>query len=202
MFSIGLTGGIGSGKSQVADLLADLGAAVIDTDLLAHALTAADGAAIAPIRQAFGPQAIAANGALDRGWMRTRVFSDAQARRQLEAILHPMIHQCATQRAAQAEGAYVVFVVPLLVENGRWHDRVARICVVDCDAATQIARVQTRSGLTPEMVQRIMQAQATRQARLAVADDVIVNDGSTSLAQLEAQTRRQHDLWKVMAQSA
>ncbi|WP_323018203.1 dephospho-CoA kinase [Castellaniella sp.] len=199
MFSIGLTGGIGSGKSQVADWLAQWGAAVIDTDQIAHALTAADGQAIGPLRQAFGPAAITADGCLDRSWMRERVFSDAAARRQLEAILHPLIDQAVRAQAAQVHGAYRVYVVPLLVESGRWRDRVDRICVVDCDPATQIRRVQSRSGLTPEAIERIMSAQASREDRLAAADDIIMNDGATDLDTLRERSRCCHQSWCDLA---
>ncbi|MGB6242394.1 MAG: dephospho-CoA kinase [Castellaniella sp.] len=199
MFSIGLTGGIGSGKTQVADWLAEWGAAVIDTDQIAHALTAAGGPAIEPVRQAFGPASIAADGSLDRAWMRERVFSDASVRQRLEAILHPLIDQAVRDRAAHTQGLYRVYVVPLLVESGRWRDRVDRICVVDCDPATQIRRVQSRSGLTPEAIERIMSAQAARGDRLAVADDVIVNDGDTSLDMLRQRSRQCHQLWCDLA---
>lgn len=200
MYKVGLTGGIGSGKSKVADMLASWGAAVIDTDLIAHELTAPGGAAIPLIRQAFGPDVIAANGALDRPAMRELAFQSPEARRRLEAILHPMIGEEAQSRARAAKGCYVVFVVPLLVESGRWRDRVDRICVVDCDPETQVARVQARSGLTREAIERIMSAQASRQARLAVAHDVILNGGETSLEDLEQSVRALHESWCMQAQ--
>lgn len=199
MIKIGLTGGIGSGKSRVADFFAEWGATVVDTDLIAHELTASGGAAIDPIRRTFGAAVIDANGALDRGAMRELVFNDPKARRELEAILHPMIGQVAEQSAANAQGCYLVFVVPLLVESGRWRDRVDRICVVDCDPQTQIDRVKARSGLTPEVIARIMSAQATRQARLAVADDVVLNDAHTSFHELESRARTLHDAWCRLA---
>lgn len=196
---IGLTGGIGSGKSQVANWLGEWGASIIDTDLIAHQLTAPSGAAIQPLRQAFGDAVIGADGALDRQTMRQLVFSDDTARNRLEAILHPMISEISTQQAQRADGPYLVFVVPLLVESGRWIKRVDRVCVVDCDEATQVARVQARSGLTPEAIGRIMSVQATRQQRLAAAHDVIVNDGSTTLSQLQSCTRQLHDQWCALA---
>ncbi len=199
MFSIGLTGGIGSGKSQVADWLGQWGATIIDTDGISHELTAAGGAAIAPLRAAFGPAAIQADGRLDRAWMRARAFADPQVRQRLEAILHPLIYQVVQARAAHAHGPYVVFVVPLLIESGRWADRVDRVCVVDCDPETQIRRVQERSGLTRDTIGRIMSAQASRADRLAAADDIIVNDGATDLDTLRRRTHALHQAWCVRA---
>ena len=175
-FSVGLTGGIGSGKSAVADLLAQQGAAIIDTDQIAHALTAPSGAAIRPIAEQFGDSFLTPEGALDRAAMRERVFSDAAAKRQLEAILHPLIRQQTRIEAERVPGSYLVFVVPLLVESGRWKDSVDRVLVVDCSEALQIERVMRRSQLSAEQVRAIMETQASREARLAVADDVIVND--------------------------
>ena len=202
LFRIGLTGGIGSGKSRVADLLQDWGAAVVDTDRIAHELTAAHGAAMPALQAEFGAHIAAPDGSLDRAVMRELAFADPTARRRLEASLHPMIAECTAQQARQAQGAYLVFVVPLLVESGRWRDRVDRICVVDCDPDTQIARVQARSGLTISTIRRIMAAQAPRAARLAVADDVILNDGSTSPAQLRDRARKQHDRWCELASAS
>ncbi len=175
-FSVGLTGGIGSGKSAVADLLAQQGAAIIDTDQIAHALTAPGGAAIRPIAEQFGDSFLTPEGALDRAAMRKRVFSDAAAKRQLEAILHPLIRQQTRIEAERVPGSYLVFVVPLLVESGRWKDSVDRVLVVDCSEALQLERVMRRSQLSAEQVRAIMATQASREARLAVADDVIVND--------------------------
>ena len=177
MLSVGLTGGIGSGKSLVADLFAAQGAAVIDTDQIAHQLTAAGGLAMPLIRQSFGDAFLTTEGALDRTRMRERVFTDAAARQQLEKILHPLIAQ-ETETAAQcSEGAYLVFVVPLLVESGRWVDRVDRVLVVDCPEAMQIERVQARNQFSVAQVEAIMATQVQRSERLAVAHDVIVNDG-------------------------
>lgn len=195
MYKIGLTGGIGSGKSRVADFFQEWGAAVIDTDQIAHELTAAGGAAIDAIRERFGPGVIAPDGSLDRRSMRDLVFSDPAARGRLEEIIHPMIGVVTQERAYQAQGCYLVFVVPLLVESGRWRDRVDRICVVDCDPATQVARVQARSGLTPEAIARIMSVQASRKDRLALADDVVLNDAHTTLAQLEQRACVVHKRW-------
>ncbi len=197
-FSIGLTGGIGSGKSLVADLLAVRGAAIIDTDVIAHQLTAAGGAAIPPIREAFGAAVINAEGALDRAAMREKVFADPEARRRLESILHPMIGR-ETDRAAESAAAapYQVFVVPLLAESGRWKERVDRVLVVDCPEALQVERVMRRNQLSEGQVRAIMAAQANRMQRLALADDVIVNDGP--LAEVEAATDRLHASYLAMA---
>lgn len=200
MYKVGLTGGIGSGKSKVADMLASWGAAVIDTDVIAHELTAPGGAAIAHIRQAFGPDVIAANGALDRAAMREIAFHSPEARRRLEAILHPMIGAETQLRASVAHGCYLVFVIPLLVESGRWQDRFDRICVVDCDPETQVARVQARSGLTREAIARIMSAQASREQRIAVAHDVVPNGGGTTIEELQRHVRALHDFWCMRAQ--
>lgn len=200
MYKVGLTGGIGSGKSKVADMLGAWGAAVIDTDVIAHELTAPGGAAIEPIRQAFGPDVIAANGALERPAMRELVFHSPEARRRLENILHPMIREETRSRARVAQGNYVVFVVPLLVESANWQAQLDRVCVVDCDPETQVARVQARSGLTREAIARIMSAQASREERLAAAHDVVVNDGNTSLQDLEHSVRALHERWCMHAQ--
>jgi len=204
MLKIGLTGGIGSGKSQVADWLAQAGAAIIDTDVIAHTLTGPQGAARPLILQAFGADVLRPDGALDRAAMREHVFHNAAARAQLEAILHPLIHQAVREQAAlaqrQAQTPYILFVVPLLAENkGRWVPHLDRICVVDCPPETQVARVQARSGLTGEVIARIMAAQASRSERLALADDVIRNDGKVSLADLHAQVRTLHQKWRALS---
>jgi len=175
---IGLTGGIGSGKSTVADAFAALGAGVVDTDQIAHRLTAPDGAAMPAIVAAFGPTIVGTTGAMDRTAMRRLVFSDPLARRRLEAILHPMIG-AETNRALEAvDGPYRIVVVPLLVEGRHWRSRVDRVLVVDCPRALQIKRVIQRSGLALEQIEAILDAQATREERLAQADDVIDNAGS------------------------
>ena len=199
MLKIGLTGGIGSGKSAVADSLAKLGASIIDTDVIAHALTAPGGAALTPIRAAFGDRAIDPTGALDRDYMRNLVFEQPEQRKQLEGILHPLIAQMVQSQAQSVSGSYVVFVVPLLVESGRWRDRVDRVCVVDCDEATQIKRVQARSGLDIKRIKQILQAQATRQDRLALADDVIDNGSHITLRALESQVLGLHHRWCNLA---
>lgn len=192
---IGLTGGIGSGKSYVATLLEEKGATVVDTDVIAHQLTAPQGAAIAAIRQQFGDDFIAANGAMCRVKMRELVFNQPDQRQALQFILHPLIRDFTFRQVEQAQGCYVVVVVPLLVESGGWSDYVDRVCVVDCDEATQIARVIQRSGLTVTQIKRIIEAQASRAQRLAAADDVILNDAQTTLAQLTQCTQQKHQLW-------
>ena len=176
---LGLTGGIGSGKSTVAALLAQCGAGVIDADAISRALTASGGAAIAPIRAQFGAAFIAADGAMDREHMRLRVFADPQAKAKLEAIIHPLVGQqvaAQAQALAHAGARCIVFDIPLLVESGHWRKRLQRVLVVDCSPATQINRVQARSGLPGEQVQRIMATQASRQQRLAAADLVLCNE--------------------------
>jgi len=187
---VGLTGGIGSGKSAAANAFAALGAPVVDTDVIAHELTAPDGAAIAPLRAAFGADALTPAGALDRVAMRRRVFADPAARAQLEAILHPLIRAESARRLASAEFAYAILVVPLLIESGAYRARVDRVAVVDCPEEIQIARTMARSALTREEVLAIMAAQASRAARLATADDVIENVGA--LDALQARVAQLH----------
>jgi dephospho-CoA kinase len=201
-FKLGLTGGIGSDKTQVANLLAGWGASVIDTDLIAHSLTAPAGQAIEPIRQMFGAEVLEPSGALNRARMRELVFADPARRVELEAILHPLIAQTVRQEAEQAQGLYVVFVVPLLVESGRWRQQIDRLCVVDCDQQTQIERVQSRSGLELATIQKILAAQATREQRLAVADDVIDNSKAVTMSDLEKQVLVLHQGWCNLAQVA
>lgn len=192
---LGLTGGIGSGKSTVAGLLRELGAWVIDSDAVAHQLTAPGGAAIPAIAEHFGATAIDARGALDRAHMRERVFADPDARKALEAILHPMIGMATQAEANRAPaGAPIVFDVPLLVESRHWAGRVERVLVVDCAEATQVQRVMQRNGWTAEAVERVIAQQASRSARRAVADAVIYNDGLT-LVQLQAQVRSLWQAW-------
>ena len=188
---IGLTGGIGSGKSTVADLFAAQGVAVVDTDLIAHDLTGPMGAAMPEILAAFGDSVRQPNGGLDRVAMRRQVFADPQVRQQLEGILHPRIRSEAERRCRLATTPYVLLVVPLLIESGAYRDRVRRVLVVDCDEATQVARVVARSGLSPDEVRRIIATQLARAERLAAADDVIVN--MAGVAALEPQVLAMHE---------
>jgi dephospho-CoA kinase len=174
---VGLTGGIGSGKSAAADEFAKLGATVVDTDAIAHELTQKDAAAVADIERIFGKDFIS-EGSLNRKRMRDHVFADPAAKRSLEALLHPMIRAESARRIAAATGPYVVHVVPLLIESPDYRSRVDRILVVDCPEETQIERVRARSGLSEPEVRAIMRGQISRGERLAAAHDVIENGGS------------------------
>lgn len=192
---VGLTGGIGSGKSTAAAMLQALGARLIDTDAISRSLTAAGGAAIETLRAHFGPDSITATGALDRDWMRERAFADPQLKRQLEAILHPMIGAATEQQAAAAGTApWVVFDVPLLVESGRWRSRVDRVLVVDAPADVQIARVLRRSQWTRAAIDQVIAQQASRATRRAAADAVIDNRGD-SIDALRADVEQLWGCW-------
>ncbi|HWJ94532.1 MAG TPA: dephospho-CoA kinase [Telluria sp.] len=175
-FSVGLTGGIGCGKTTVANLFAARGAAIVDTDEIAHSLTAPHGAAMPAILAEFGQDYATPEGALDRARMRALVFAQPSARARLEAILHPMIRDATAAAAAIATGPYVIFVVPLLIESGTWRERVTRVLAIDCPEQVQVARVMARNGLSEAQVRAIMAAQVSRGQRLAAADDVVVND--------------------------
>ena len=176
LLRIGLTGGISSGKSTVAQMLVSLGAHLVDTDAIARALTLPGGRAIDPLRQRFGERAIDGQGALDRAWMREHAFRDPAVRRELEAILHPLIGEQTRSEAALARGDAVVFDVPLLAESGRWRTRVDRILVVDCSEQRQVQRVMQRSGWSREEVERVIAQQSERRVRRSVADAVIDNE--------------------------
>lgn len=192
---LGLTGGIGSGKSTVLGMLQALGAAAIDADAISRATTAAGGAAIPHIARLFGPAFIAPDGALDRARMREHAYAHPQARRELEAIIHPLVgEEIARQvQAALAAGARcIVFDIPLLVESGRWRQQLDRVLVVDCEPETQVARVTARSGLSPGEVRAIIAAQAPRSLRLAAADLVVCNEGLT----LEALRHEVEQAWR------
>ena len=195
-FVVGLTGGIGSGKSAAAEEFARLGASVVDTDAIAHELTAAGGAALPEIARLFGAGFIAEGGAMDRKKMREHVFASPQARRQLEGILHPMIRDESDLRIAAAAGPYVVHVVPLLVESGEYGKRVDRVLVVDAPESAQVARVRAR-GLAEEAVRAILRSQAQREDRLAAADDLIDNGGS--LEELRRQVGALHEKYLQFA---
>ncbi len=191
---IGLTGGIGSGKSTVAAALVAQGAALVDTDAIAHALTGPGGGAMPRLLEIFGPDLADARGALDRARMRALVFADSGAKRRLEGILHPMIGQVALQQAQEAAraGRPVVFDVPLLTESSHWRNRCDRILVVDCSEDTQVQRVMARSGWSEDQVRHVIAQQAPRRARRAIADAVIHNDQLTVPA-LQAEV---HALWQ------
>ena len=199
-YVVGLTGGIGSGKSAAADEFARLGATVVDTDLIAHRLTGPGGAALAAIQRLFGDAFVLPSGAMDRKRMRERVFADTAARKCLEGVLHPMIRDESERQIATAGGPYVVHVVPLLVESGHYRRRVDRILVVDCPEATQFARVRARSGLSADEAQAIVRSQASRAERLGAADDVIDNDGT--LEDLHKQVAVLHVKYAAMAENA
>ena len=177
-FVVGLTGGIGSGKSAAADEFAALGASVVDTDAIARELTDKGGAALAHIERRFGAAFLDASGAMNRKKMRDHVFADAAAKQALENLLHPLIREESARRIAAASGPYVVHVVPLLLESPGYRDRVDRVLVVDASEQAQLARVRARSGLSADEVRAIMRTQVSRDERLAGADDVIDNSGS------------------------
>jgi dephospho-CoA kinase len=198
MFAVGLTGGIGSGKSTVADLFAAHGVPLVDTDLIAHRITAPHGVAMPQIAAEFGDAFVAADGSLDRARMRTLVFSDDGARKRLESITHPLIRAETEREWNEAQGPYVIVVVPLLVESGSWKTRVNRVLTVDCSVDTQISRVMSRNGFSREQVLAIIARQATREARLAAADDVIDNDNAP-LDALKAQVDAQHRAYLSVA---
>lgn len=189
---IGLTGGIGSGKSTVGRVLTACGAALVDADAIARQLTAPGGAALAGLASRFGAQAIAADGAMDREYMRQLAFGNPAVKEQLEAIIHPLVGQEALRQSRDAVAAgcdCIIFDIPLLVESERWRQQLDRVLVVDCSEATQIERVMARNGLAREMVEKIMAAQASRAQRLAAADICLYNDG-LSLAALELLVRQ------------
>ncbi len=192
---IGLTGGIGSGKTSVAAMFARRGAAVIDTDAIARQLTSTGGAAIPALVQAFGTGILLANGALDRDAMRALAFTNPAAKQRLEAVLHPLIGTQAQCEAAAATRAVVVFDVPLLAESPRWRERVDRVLVVDCSERTQLERVAQRTGWTRDAAERVIASQASRTTRRAIADAVICNDG-IELDQLDAAVTVVWQLWR------
>ncbi|MEY8878296.1 MAG: dephospho-CoA kinase [Leptothrix sp. (in: b-proteobacteria)] len=191
---IGLTGGIGSGKSTVARTLVACGAHLVDTDAIARQLTGPGGAAMPALKEAFGAAALTPEGALARDHMRRLVFADAGAKARLEAVLHPLIGEQARRDAALADGATVVFDVPLLTESRHWRARVELVLVVDCEEATQVARVAQRPGWSEEAARAVIAQQAALSRRRAIADALIHNDGLT-LAQLDAEVRALWALW-------
>lgn len=199
-FVVGLTGGIGSGKSAAAEQFARLGATVVDADAIAHDLTRAGGAAVAEVRKQFGDDAVGTDGAMDRARMRAQVFGDTALKKKLELLLHPLIRAESERRIVSAGGAYVIHVVPLLVESPDYRKRCARVLVVDCPEDVQRARVRQRSALPEEEIQRIIAAQAPRKTRLAAADDVIDNSGP--LDALHKQVRELHERYLQLARAA
>ena len=197
-FIVGLTGGIGSGKTTVANLFAGLGAGIVDTDVIAHELTAPQGLALSKIIEAFGPEMMAVDGSLNRTAMRRLCFSDPNARQNLECIIHPMIRKEALMRCRQASDVpYVLLVVPLLAESNAYREYINRILVVDCDEETRISRVMVRSGLNTEEVRAIMATQASREEQLEIADDIIAN--TTSLDELSAHVVALHGRYIELA---
>jgi dephospho-CoA kinase len=196
VIAIGLTGGIGSGKTTVATRLEGLGAAVVDTDAIARSLTGAGGAAVDAVRESFGGRFIGADGAMDRVAMRDLVFEDPRSREKLESILHPAIRAATDRALAEARGAYAVIVVPLLFETRGYLDRVRRTLVVDCAEELQVRRAARRSGLADEQVRGIMRAQWPRWRRLQMADDVVWNGADA--AALDPQCARLHRFYAAL----
>lgn len=196
-YIVGLTGGIGSGKSTVAEAFVALGASLVDTDQIAHELTAPEGAAMPALSAAFGEEILTKNGALNRSHMRQLIFTDPAAKIRLEGILHPLIQQISAERCHSAKSPYVILAVPLLLESGNYRSRCQRIVVVDCPEKLQIERVMNRNGLRREEVERIMQSQASRATRLSIADDVITNSGERS--DLSIQVEKLHQRYLELA---
>ncbi len=196
---VGLTGGIGSGKSAAAEEFARLGATVVDTDAIAHELTAAGGAAVPEVRRLFGDEFVDSSGAMDRTRMRELAFSDPERRRRLESLLHPLIRAESARRIAAASGPYVVHVVPLLVESPDYRSRVQRVLVVDCAEETQVERARRRSKLSADEVRAIVRSQVPRAQRLAAADDVIDNSGT--IAALRKQVSGLHARYLELART-
>ena len=196
-FCVGVTGGIGSGKSRAAALFGKLGADVVDTDDISHEITAAGGSAMPAIVKAFGATVAATDGSMDRAAMRRLVFENPEARKQLENILHPQIRERARNRVMASTAPYVLLVVPLLLETGSYRDLIRRVLVIDCDESLQISRAMQRSNLTADAVRAIMAAQLPRRQRLAGADDVICNDGD--IAQLRTQVTDLHQQYLKLA---
>jgi dephospho-CoA kinase len=184
---VGVTGGIGSGKSTAARLFAECGAGLVDTDEIALRLTQPGQPAVAEIARRFGPEYLTPAGALDRQRMRSHVFSDPGAKAQLEAILHPLIRMQVAEQVRASDAPYVLVLIPLLVETGGYPTLVQRVLVVDADEAVQIARTMARSALSEEQVRAIMRTQATREQRLAAADDIIDNNGDLEQLRLQVQ---------------
>ncbi|HMJ49038.1 MAG TPA: dephospho-CoA kinase [Burkholderiales bacterium] len=197
-FTVGLTGGIGCGKSIAAQKFADRGVQVVDTDAISHRLTAPGGPALAAIRRHFGNEVFNSDGSLDRAQLRNRIFSNPRAKKKLETLLHPLIRADALQQLARATTPYAVLVVPLLLETDNWRKLVQRVLVVDCDEKEQIARAMARSRLSEAEVRAIMATQLSRSARLRLADDVLSN--TSSLEQLQQQVDNLHQKYLRLSQ--
>jgi len=198
-YCIGLTGGIGSGKSSAAEIFRELGAGVVDTDAIAHDLTRPGGAALTAIRNQFGAEYIAADGGLDRSKMRRLVFSDPASKKSLEAILHPRIRAESEARIAAAREPYVIIAVPLLLETCAYNALIDRVLVVDCSEEQQVARTMQRSAITADEVRAIMATQLPRSERLARADDVLHNDAD--MAALRRQAEALHGKYLALARA-
>jgi dephospho-CoA kinase len=196
-YVVGLTGGIGSGKSAAADAFGRLGATVVDTDAIAHELTGPGGLAIGEIKRLFGPEFISESNALNREKMRALVFSEPAQKKRLEGLLHPMIRAESTRRISASTSPYVVHVVPLLIESQDYRSRVRRVLVVDCPESLQVERVLARSGLAAEQVAAIIKSQVSREKRLGAADDVIDNSGSIDA--LQQQVEKLHEKYLALA---
>jgi dephospho-CoA kinase len=196
-FCVGLTGGIGCGKSQATGMFAELGADIVDTDAIAHELTGPGGRAMEELAKAFGSRYVRENGSLDRDRMRELVFSDPAAKTRLEAIIHPMIGAESRRRVAEGMGPYVLLVVPLLLETGAYRDMVNRVLVVDCDESHQLERTMTRSRLPEDAVRGIMATQLSRTERLAQADDVLSNDAD--IPSLRTQVEALHERYLALS---
>jgi len=194
---IGLTGGIGSGKTKAADMFKQLGAGIIDADQIAHELTRPDGKAIDPIRKMFGDSVIGEDGSMDRIAMRKLAFSDTAARHKLESILHPLIYQETQRQLSLIQSEYAVLVVPLLLETGNYLELINRILVIDCPESLQISRTMQRSKLNEQAVRDVMAIQCARDERLAQANDVIVNDSSEE--HLQQQVQKLHQIYLDLA---
>jgi dephospho-CoA kinase len=196
-YCVGLTGGVGSGKSTAADLFQALGAAVVDTDQISRVLTGSQGPAMPAIREQFGPDYVAGDGSLDRGRMRRLVFGDSAARARLEAILHPLIRAESRSHVAAAQAPYVILVVPLLLETGAYRDLIMRVLTVDASEERQVERASRRGGISAEEVRAIMASQLPRAERLARSDDVLDNDGSIDA--LRGQVEALHARYLALA---
>jgi dephospho-CoA kinase len=199
-YLVGLTGGIGSGKSEVAKIFARLGAEVLDADDVAHALSRPGAAGHRAMVSEFGPECLQADGAIDRAWLRDRAFADAAFRDRLERVLHPLIASAIDEAVREWRTVYGILVVPLLLERGRLSSRVARVLVIDCPEELQLQRAAARSGLTHDAIRAIMATQLSRDARLARADDVIDNSGAKSA--LRPQVERFDSRYRALATAA